>query len=61
MVLKPFDILKKRIRFEKIIVIEKGYPITLRERETTIRGGGNSASFLSFARMIRESDAAKLG
>jgi hypothetical protein len=36
--------LKKRIRFEKIIVIEEGYPITLRERETTIRGSRNPAS-----------------
>ena len=36
MVLKPFHVLKKRIRFEEIIVIEEGYPITLRERETAI-------------------------
>jgi hypothetical protein len=45
MILKPFYVLKKRIRFEKIIVIEEARPITLRERETTIRGRGNSASF----------------
>ena len=36
MVLKPFHVLKKRIRFEKIIVIEKGHPVTLRQRETAI-------------------------
>src|SRR6266481_6418533 len=45
MVLKPFHVLKKRVWLEEIVVIEESHPITRRERETTIRGGRNSAFF----------------
>ncbi len=39
MILQPFHVLKERIWFEDIIVIEKGHPIALRHRKPVVGGG----------------------
>ena len=39
MVLEPFYVLKKRVRLEQIVVIEKTDPLAFRHFQTTIRRG----------------------
>ena len=46
MILEPLYVVIERIRFENVIVIEKAHPITCRNGETVIGGGGNSTPLL---------------